>query len=485
MDGEDLFASSAFVPLPFRVLLLVGLGIICWATNLHILHRLGIDTSSVFETRTEKIMLSTPPTPRPPLLVNLASSSPPLSPLPTHLHPPLSRYPIPHSLFTPSKLYPPIYRLFLTYAAWVLSCYSVFNLAVNGDMQRMDQYRSIIALASIAVVGGLFCPFNVFQRRERELFMLAVRRCLFVSTNESIHFSDVILADIFTSFAKVLGDVYVSAYMILPWGSLKMSALQLHGLSEWIIPALISLPYIVRFRQCIAEYNYSNQTNTRSLLNALKYATSFPVIFLSAMQRYVIPDVNSVDGTLHKTWYGENQIFRLWFLSVCISSLYSFWWDVTNDWGLDLLRPAPTNTSTAGYATPNGSFAMSRQPSNTNLSDMPQSHLLAPSHSSHSAHTPKPPRPHPYGLRAQLLYGSPFVYYVAITLNFILRFTWSMKLSTHLHTFAELETGVFVVEACELLRRWLWVFFRVEWEACKKGMVPDVPKNEVEMSERS
>jgi len=48
-----------------------------------------------------------------------------------------------------------------------------------------------------------------------------------------------------------------------------------------------------------------------------------------------------------------------------------------------------------------------------------------------------------------------------------------MRLSPHLHTFAELETGVFVVEACELLRRWLWVFFRVEWEVCKKGVLSD------------
>lgn len=54
-----------------------------------------------------------------------------------------------------------------------------------------------------------------------------------------------------------------------------------------------------------------------------------------------------------------------------------------------------------------------------------------------------------------------------------------------MHTFAELETGVFVVEACELLRRWLWVFFRVEWETIKKGLAPDaVYGGEMEMSER-
>ncbi|KAG8928777.1 hypothetical protein FRC02_006486 [Tulasnella sp. 418] len=54
-----------------------------------------------------------------------------------------------------------------------------------------------------------------------------------------------------------------------------------------------------------------------------------------------------------------------------------------------------------------------------------------------------------------------------------------------MHTFAEMETGVFVVEACELLRRWLWVFFRVEWEACKKGLlVADEGNGLIEMDER-
>ncbi len=144
-------------------------------------------------------------------------------------------------------------------------------------------------------------------------------------------------------------------------------------------------------------------------------------------------------------------------LSVCISSVYSFWWDVTNDWGLDILRSIPS------FPSQPIQLPLSRVASG---SDLP---LTSPSPLASSF---KPSRPQAYGLRPHLLFGYPLIYYTAIVLNLILRFTWSMKLSTHLHTFAQLETGVFVVEACELLRRWLWVFFRVEWEACKKGMMP-------------
>lgn len=71
------------------------------------------------------------------------------------------------------------------------------------------------------------------------------------------------------------------------------------------------------------------------------------------------------------------------------------------------------------------------------------------------------------GLRSQLLFQDPLIYYVAIFVNFVLRFTWSLKLSSHLHHVADLEVGVFLVEALEILRRWIWVFIRVEWEMLK------------------
>jgi hypothetical protein len=57
----------------------------------------------------------------------------------------------------------------------------------------------------------------------------------------------------------------------------------------------------------------------------------------------------------------------------------------------------------------------------------------------------------------------------------ILRCTWSFKLSPHLDHFNDLEGGIFLMEGLEVLRRWIWIFFRVECEwgesmrnCCKK-----------------
>ena len=106
---------------------------------------------------------------------------------------------------------------------------------------------------------------------------------------------------------------------------------------------------------------------------------------------------------------------RLFF--VFLNSFYSFYWDVAKDWDLTLFS------------------ASSRESSE-----------------------------YPYGLRAHRYFHAVEFYYVAIILDFILRCTWSFKLSPHLDHFNDLEGGIFVMEFLEVLRRWVWIFFRVETE---------------------
>ena len=73
-----------------------------------------------------------------------------------------------------------------------------------------------------------------------------------------------------------------------------------------------SIPYAVRFRQCLVEYFVTTNESKRPLYNAMKYATSFPVIFLSAAQRQVIKDPELIGLNESRAWYGEHSLFRLW-----------------------------------------------------------------------------------------------------------------------------------------------------------------------------
>lgn len=235
--------------------------------------------------------------------------------------------------------------------------------------------------------------------------------------------------------------------------------------------------------------------------------------------------------------------------AVLINSLYSFWWDVTNDWGLSLLTRAGWGSTQSAYAFVNPPAPGSTQPSRrASFPPAPHQHVhgssrddprrktsvafltpepvstayppppsrptspavstfvTSPSKSYHglggglsgtsspaapsspassSTSTPSTPRrsilharafstaavpniTFPF-LRPILLLPDPYIYYLAVTLDLILRFTWSLKLSSHLHSIHEIESGIFLMEALEVVRRWMWVFLRVEWEAVRKG----------------
>ena len=53
-----------------------------------------------------------------------------------------------------------------------------------------------------------------------------------------IYFADVVFADVFTSFAKVLGDVWLSLCILMPGASLLAPPAQI-GLARWILPSIM------------------------------------------------------------------------------------------------------------------------------------------------------------------------------------------------------------------------------------------------------
>lgn len=66
----------------------------------------------------------------------------------------------------------------------------------------------------------------------------ALRRCLFSPSDTPILFSDVVFADIATSFARVLGDVWLSLVMLLPGHSLLLEPSEI-GWYQWILPTIM------------------------------------------------------------------------------------------------------------------------------------------------------------------------------------------------------------------------------------------------------
>ncbi|XP_034702277.1 SPX and EXS domain-containing protein 1-like isoform X3 [Vitis riparia] len=257
--------------------------------------------------------------------------------------------------------------------------------------------QPVLLYTAIALV--LIFPFDIFYLSSRYFLLKTLWRI--VLPLQAITFSDFFLADILTSMAKVFSDLERSVCRMLHRQVATIAwfeADSVCGSHSVAIPLVLVLPYLFRFFQCLRQYKDTGEKTT--LLNALKYSTAVPVIFLSALKYHVFPD----------RW---TSIYRpLWLLSSVLNSLYSFYWDVTRDWDL--------------------SSAFTR------IFKFSKASLLS-----------------------NLLYGRRWVYFWVIGSNLVLRCTWTYKLSAHLrHNYLT----VFTITALEIFRRFQWVFFRVENE---------------------
>lgn len=113
-------------------------------------------------------------------------------------------------------------------------------------------------------------------------------------------------------------------------------------------------------------------------------------------------------------------------LSAVINSSYTFYWDIDKDWDLCLF------SDIVGQFRPTSTL--------------------------------RDENPHPFGLRANRFFHANAIYYSAIVIDLVLRFTWLSRLTTRLNWVNDLESGVFALMFLEVIRRWLWIFLRVETE---------------------
>ncbi|KAI1308185.1 protein-ER retention protein [Mortierella claussenii] len=528
MDIGNIFEEwdfSGTVPLPYRVLLMGCIGIFAWASNIHILSHLRVDVS------------------------NLLFSSPPLSGIYTN-HPRHSRGDKFINKSTPlSALYRSIYTLGAAFLAMVLVNMWMYKWVVAGPSDPKDQISSggkasapgdirgglgvtgnarvgimVPILGYLTVIVMIFIPFNVLFKKERYRFLRSMRKALFSGFKAEVSFADVILADILTSFARVFGDLAV-ALCLMFLDRTGTNADTCYG--SIMVPIMTSIPYCIRLRQCLSEYMESNYTVERHLMNALKYASAFPVIIISSMQKS--SKAASLKGLPYDGYFSDNSLFRLWLFFVALNSFYSFYWDIYHDWNLVQTQPTgrisilTPGSSVSASSGANGSHprsnsgplspALSKSGSLNDISNHTnggagasggsgsssgKSLMSSPSNSSNSnlatgnsnsanihnnnsmsnsgsggyngATNKKWHRR--LGMRSFLHYEDRFFYIMAVILDFLLRTTWMLKLVSNIQI-EEYEGGVFTMECLEVLRRWIWVLFRLESEMVKRAGYTD------------
>jgi hypothetical protein len=138
----ELPPLSASFPLPFRVLSLVGLAILLWGTNLHILHLLGINVPKVLDFRDsteeeEDVFTETEPEPK---------------------------------RIGGEVGYQAVYKLAIVYTCFVGSGWVLFRVITGGEVESMEDWRGLVGVVLVGVVGGALVPWRGIGERERRGF---------------------------------------------------------------------------------------------------------------------------------------------------------------------------------------------------------------------------------------------------------------------------------------------------------------------------
>lgn len=143
-DTDPEYTLAAVFPLPFRVLLLVGVGILGWATNVHGLDLLKVDIVGTMELRTHDTSQ--------PISLPLRANG--------HQHPPRARF-----------IYSSTYKLFGIYCAWGLASWLLYCSATWNDPSLVDAFGYIPAISALCIILVLISPFEICQKFERDKFL--------------------------------------------------------------------------------------------------------------------------------------------------------------------------------------------------------------------------------------------------------------------------------------------------------------------------
>lgn len=159
---------------------------------------------------------------------------------------------------------------------------------------------------------SLIIPIDIYKE-ERFALLKCLYRLIFPKGAIPIPMHQVVLADILTSYAKILAD----------WDVLFFCSLihRIQSNNQQCAPSifgilLVCMPYVIRIRQCWHDLQLRKEGRVLTMLNMIKYLTSFPVVYLS----YI--------------WLFHPQNKGTWVAVNLVNYVFSSTWDVFMDWNL-------------------------------------------------------------------------------------------------------------------------------------------------------
>eukprot|EP00092_Neocalanus_flemingeri_P019686 GFUD01021321.1.p1 GENE.GFUD01021321.1~~GFUD01021321.1.p1 ORF type:complete len:609 (-),score=153.00 GFUD01021321.1:1150-2838(-) len=259
---------------------------------------------------------------------------------------------------------------------------------------------------SLFIIMAIFMlnPTKTFKHDARFWFLRVAPRII-LAPFFYVGFADFWLADQLNSLGQALKDFQFLLCFYISGETMddewdKADSLGYCSSSAWWLVALVSC-MPAWFRFAQCLRRYRDTKEAfPHLVNAGKYSTTFFVVIFSTLDSAYRTDVE------------RSPFFYLYILSAIISSCYTYIWDIKMDWGF--------------FAAGAGDNRF---------------------------------------LREEIVYSSKGYYYFAIVEDLVLRFSWAYKLilkEVGFAAYSELTTSVFA--ALEVVRRFIWNFFRLENE---------------------
>jgi hypothetical protein len=351
----------------------------------------------------------------------------------------------------------------------VFTCFLLYILTITGMLPMMNAWKHLWPALAVFLPMLLFvCPFNTLVRpcfgkhmqkyHKQRLGLLkhifAVIRTPFTETT----FLRSFIADIFCSMPKLFNDLEYTVCLYATgsfWDRPNewVNDGHIHGyytcgggsvVNLWLTRFLSVLPFLIRFLQvsdadiieqlfavfiyfcaslCAYSYMhvlfqvmraYRDTGKTKNLFNGVKYLLAI------SMASLAIARSGSAQGD------GAGLVSRLdyaWAIVSVATTLYAFFWDTVMDWGL------------CQFLWCGGSGSGDRS------------------------------SPYPMLLR-DTLYFSPSTYYTAMAGNFVMRLGWAFLISPE-QAYVR-QNYILMLGSIELVRRFVWAIFRIEWEDIEK-----------------
>jgi len=288
-----------------------------------------------------------------------------------------------------------------------LANFLVYFKMQRGDFPRFGLPNGVLPVAMCVFLAVLCCPWPFGWGSPGKQWPKALWETL-CAPFARVTFLHVFVGDCLTSFVKPLND-WAYAACFLGTGLFLRDELTpdnggshcLHSpvLNKVITPILSALPLYLRLMQCFRRY-FDTRARFPHMVNAGKYATAMCIVLVGVFHQSITK--------------GGTGLRAAWILCLCASTLYSYTWDVTQDWD------------------------------------------LGPKHKGQR------------GLRETLMYRARWKYYVAIVLDCFMRFAWALQF---VPASADSPLGAWwsagynpLVAGVEMLRRAGWAMLRVENE---------------------